>query len=201
MKLELKNLSEKLKMLAILAVLILPFYSCKDTKLEIPIPSATIDLGNVLVGGGPSSVKGVQRVGAGDLISFNETDKVITMDDIKGLTDQALEYKSRISEIEIGTASITITAPDDATGTEVKDFVLDVTGVGKLEIPQYNLGTSYAAEDVVVFAKDVLAKLLSDDEITVSISGKTDVTSGKNLNVRIKLDDMKLIADLLQVLN
>ena len=176
---------------------LLSFYSCdkvaESTKLNVPVEKATIELGDIPVENGAAPLNGMYT---SETLNHFNVSRVITLEDIEGLTQDALSHQSQISDIDIADASITIVANDDETGTVVKDFVLKADGVpNTLSIPHYELGTVFA-ENVQPFAAAMVLKMLMTNSVSIEVSGKTDVTSGKNLQAKIELKDITLMVGL-----
>jgi len=174
-------------------VCVLLFYSCEKAKdittINVPIRTATIKLNDIVVQDGTRSDGALNYFSASQVIYLNQ---------IEAFTEELLKYLGKISGVEVGTASIIITA-DDGEGTVVEDFVLEAVGVAELNIPQYELGSDFT-EDVQPFAAALLLELVHTNSVEVHITGRTDVTSGKVLKAKIELGDMKFAVDLLTVL-
>ncbi len=172
---------------AMFAVCLLACYSCGDKlTVEVPVSSMTIELEDILVGDGSKST----------LSPFSATETVL-LSAIQGISDEAMEYRSKIESIEVGaTSSISIIATD-SVGTLVEEFLLSANDVGDFTIPQYNLGMLYS-DNIHDFASKVLTKLFVSEEVTLTASGKTDIPSGKKLKVKIMLEDIRLITNVLK---
>jgi hypothetical protein len=175
----------------LLSVLFL-FNSCDKLKelntIRIPISSMSINLDNILID--PEL-----RSSTAELNSFSAT-KTISYSSIDGLSEDANKYKSHIESITAGSGSITITSTD-GVGTVVKDFVLNVAGISPdFTVADYSLGTAYT-QNVKEYANKLVLKVLLSNSLDVKISGKTDVPSGKNLRVKITLENVELVAKIL----
>ena len=168
----------------ILAWLVALGTSCENQKVKIPVKNLTFEFDDIKVDEATKDV----------LNSFNVT-QVINLSTLKGLSEDALKYKSKVTVVETGTTSITIYSVDDV-GTIVKEFVLHTSGVGTFNVPHYDLGTPHI-DNVQDYAANLLLKLMLNNTATVNISGKTDIPSGKNLRVAITLEDVTLFANIL----
>jgi len=176
----------------ILALCLLSFFACgkiKDaTTVKIPVEKVTIELNDILVQ--------ANETRDGELNFFSAT-QTVTLADIQGLTEKALEYKEMVESIEVGeTSSIVITTTDEI-GTVVKEFILTTNpNVGTINIPQYNLGDVFT-DNVQGFSGGVLLKLLQNGSMTFDAKGKTDIQSGENLKIKITLENINITAGLL----
>jgi hypothetical protein len=63
-------------------------------------------------------------------------------------------------------------------------------------VPEYRFGTPYTG-NIEEFATQLLMKLFTSSSVPITISGKTDVASGKNLHIEIKLSEVSLVAKVL----
>jgi len=180
---------------AIVIACMLPFFACdKITKTDVKVSKATIELEDIVVQEGTPS-KGQLD----DELNYFSASQTIYLNQIEGFTEEVLKHQSKIDDITVGTATITITAIEDETGTVVKDFLLQATGVSpNISIPQYDLGTAYTG-NVQPFATALLLKLFQASSVTVNVSGKTDITSGKNLKVKIEMGDMVFVVKLINL--
>ena len=171
------------------AVCLLACYSCGDKlTVEVPISSMTIELEDILV---------EDSSGHKSTLSPFSATQTILLSSIQGVSDEAMEYRSKIESIEVGaTSSISIIATD-SVGTLVEEFLLSANDVGDFTIPQYNLGMLYS-DNIHDFASKVLTKLFVSEEVTLTASGKTDIPSGKKLKVKIMLEDIRLITNVLK---
>ena len=120
------------------------------------------------------------------------------MNDIQGLPDNAIKYAGKIESVEIGDASVTITTTNE-DGTVVKEFLLTATGIGSsINIPQYNLGETYTDfANMQDFVTQLLMELFVNNSTNLTASGKTDITSGENIKIKITVEDITLIAGIL----
>lgn len=175
--------------LVIALVCVLGFAGCDkiNESIEISLPSVTIELEDVLVEDG--SQKSV-------LNPFNVT-QTLSYSSIVGLSEEAEKYKSNIETVKADSAAIIITATD-SLGTVVEEFVLKVSGLSDFSVPRYNLDTPYATDDLKTYLTQLIMKLLLNDSIDLNLSGKTDVSSGENLKIKILLEDVTLIAKILK---
>ena len=184
-----------LKIQLVLAVCLFTFYSCdkvKDaTTTEIKVSSVSFELDNITV------EEDLSKSTADGLNIFNATHEV-TLNDIQGLSDDAIKYASKIESVETGDASVTITTTNE-DGTVVKEFVLTATGISSsINISQYNLGEPYTDfANMQDFVTQLLMKLFVNKSANLTASGKTDITSGENIKIKITIEDITLVAGLL----
>ena len=168
-------------------------YSCEKVTIDVPVDSIVVELKDIQVVEGPVAKSGMARLSADDeLNEFLETREVKLSD--LSLENEVTKYQSRITDATVGTASITITSAGGG-GTVVKDFLLQVDGVHRISIAQYNLGTAYT-DDLQDFCQKVLLNMFLNGKISVTVSGKTDVTAGEKLNVIITMDNVVFKAKL-----
>ena len=178
------------KSLLLLLVGLFLFSSCdKITKHEIKVSSMAIELDDILV---PSKTKNT----AGEELTFFSASQTLALSLIQGLSDEAIKYSNKIESVEVGSGSITIFATDDKEGV-VKEFKLQAVNVGNINIDEYVLGETYT-NGVQRFADDLLLKLFTTDNVTVNVSGMTDIPSGDNLKVKITLEDITFLANILK---
>jgi len=164
---------------------ILSFYACdkvkEATETDVKVDKATIELNDIVVQDGTRA----------DVLNPFSATQTVLLSQIEGFSDDLMKYQSKISDIKVNAMTITIIASDDEDGTMVQDFNLQAEGVApKLSIPQYTLGEAYNAENAQPFATALLVKLFQAGSVTMTVEGKTDVTSGKNLQVKIEMEDM-----------
>ena len=171
------------------------FYSCdkiKDaTTTEIKVSSVSFELEDI-------TVEEVATKSMADGVNiFNATHEV-TLNDIQGLSDDAIKYASKIESVETGDASVTITTTNE-DGTVVEEFLLTATGIGSsIYIPQYNLGETYTDfANMQDFVTQLLMKLFFENSANLTVSGATDITSGENIKIKITIEDITLVAGLL----
>ena len=184
------NFTVQLVLLACLFAL----YSCdkvKDTtKTEINVESASIELDEITVSATKST--------AGDLNPFAAS-QIIKLEDIQGMSSDAVKHRSNIESAQVGPVSIEITTTDD-NGTVVQNLVLQATGIdSNYTVTEYKLGEVYSPdmEKLQKFANLVLMKLFVSDSVEVSAAGVTDIISGEKLRIKITMKDIKLTAKLL----
>ena len=172
--------------------------SCDKVSTTIDVGDMSIQLEDITVGddGGVKSFA-IVRLADDALTPFNAS-QTLTMDMLAGLSSEAKEYKSKISKVEIGPeSSITITTTDE-NGTVVEDFEIKAAGVKTLSVREYHFGEPYTG-NIEEFATQLLMKLFaSSNGVPITISGKTDVESGKNLKVKIVLSEVSLVAKVLK---
>ena len=183
------NLSVALMLLAGMFML----YSCEKVTVDVPVDSIVVELKDIQVVEGSAAKSGIASKSAdGELNEFLET-RDVNLSDLS-LGNEVTKYQSRIKDATVGTASITITNAG-GDGTVVKDFLLLVDDVHRLSIAQYDLGTEYTA-GLRNFCQKILLNLFLNGKISVTASGKTDVTAGEKLNVIITMDDVVIKAKL-----
>ena len=171
------------------AVCLLACYSCGDKlTVEVPISSMTIELEDILV---------EDSSGHKSTLSPFSATQTILLSSIQGVSDEAMEYRSKIESVKVGATSAITIITTDSVGTVVEEFVLDTDGAGSLSIPQYNLGTPYSG-NIQDFAAKLLTKLFLTEKVTLTASGKTDIPSGEKLKVKITLEDITLITNVLK---
>ena len=182
------------KIMVMLACLF-AFYSCdkiKDaTTTEIKVSSVSFELEDI-------TVEEVATKSMADGVNiFNATHEV-TLNDIQGLSDDAIKYASKIESVETGDASVTITTTNE-DGTVVEEFLLIATGIGSsIYISQYNLGETYTDfANMQDFVTQLLTKLFFENSAMLTVSGATDITSGENIKIKITIEDITLVAGLL----
>jgi FlaG/FlaF family flagellin (archaellin) len=178
----------------ILLACLFAFVSCDKIKdastAEIPVASVSIEF--------DISVDSLTTKRATeDGLNLFDLTQSINIEDLQGLSDDAIKYSSSIESIEIGSTSITITSTDGEE-TVVKNFVFKAIGIpNEINVSQYDLGTTYADDNLQSFAIQLMSKLFKDNDVTINTSGETDVRSGNNLKIKITMDDITLIAQLL----
>jgi len=178
------------KSLLLLLVGLFLFSSCdKITKHEIKVSSMSIELDDIMI---PSGTKST----ANEELIFFSASQTLTLSILQGLSEEAIEYKDKIESIEVGSASIILYSTDEA-GTVVKEFVLQAVEIDNINIDEYVLGEIYT-DGVQRFADNLLLKLFTTDNVTINTSGKTDITSGENLKVKITLEDITFLANILK---
>ena len=172
------------------------FYSCDKIKdaatTEIKVSSVSFEIDDITV------EEDLSKSTAEDGLNiFNATHEV-TLNDIQGLPDNAIKYAGKIESVEIGDASVTITTTNE-DGTVVKEFLLTATGIGSsINIPQYNLGETYTDfANMQDFVTQLLMELFVNNSTNLTASGKTDITSGENIKIKITVEDITLIAGIL----
>lgn len=190
MKSNVFNFKNQIILLACMFVLC----SCDKIKekatVTVPFDSFSIQLDDIVVGGGVKSA--IVRLDGEEveLNSFNGS-QVLTKNGLKDPPADLETYWSDIVSVEVGsTTSVTVIAIDDP-GTVVKDFLMEATGIStKLSVANYNLGASYSHKNLETFATELLTKVIvKNSEVPITISGKTDVAEGKNLRVTITVRD------------
>ena len=177
----------------ILLACIFALSSCESIKdkitVDIPFDSFSIQLDDIVVGeeGAQSAI--VRLSGEAELNSFSAT-QVLSMDMLTGAPADLEKYRSKIEKVEVGSISITITSTD-ANGTVVEDFLVKATGInGQLSVDKFELGIAEnPPANSKQFAVQVLMKLLNNNNVTLDISGKTDVASGEKLQVTIAVEN------------
>ncbi len=166
------------------------FLSCEKAVEElvvvkIPVPILAFEMKDIPV---ESSKEG---------LNMFSTTKTISLDSFEGLTETEKKYVSRITKIESGSGSIIITS-NDGTGTLIQNFTLKSGKVSPdFNISQYALGAVYT-EGIRDYADKLMNKVVSDGGQDILVSGKTDVASGKKLDVKIILQDVTLYAKVIQ---
>jgi uncharacterized protein YjdB len=191
MKVQISNFKFQLMLL----VCLFAFYSCDKiddaATTDVKVSSVTFELDDILVE--ENSTKSTLD----DELNVFSATQTILLSDLQGLSDDAIKHASKIESVEVGEASIMITTTD-SVGTVVKEFVLQVTGISSsIGIAQYDLGTTYLGENMQDFVNQLLLKLFISKEAELTASGKTDITSGEKLKVKITLEDITLVAGLL----
>ena len=209
------NLEKKSgRVLSLIASLILlagifALYSCAKEKLtvDVPLNALVIEWDDILVEApeidDAENTEGLEtasflRSGDDGLNEFSAT-RVFTLEDFEELAKDIMQYQSRIEDVKVGSVIINITTADDV-GTVLKDVVLKVDNTNLLSIAEYNLGENYDVPsdlDLQAFSQQLLLKLLLKGSFNAAISGKTDVEAGEKLTVKIKMDDITLVAKLL----
>jgi hypothetical protein len=189
--------SSNFGILVMLLACMFAFYSCdkiKDaTTTEIKVASLSIELDEITVDDGSTT----KSTADDDGLNYFTTIQKLSLDDIEGLSEDAIKYRSQIESVEAGPTSITITTID-SVGTVVKEFVLGANGVATaINVAQYNLGDVYTGDNLQSFAQQLLMKLFLTNEATLNTSGKTDITSGEKLRIKITVEDVTLIAGLM----
>ena len=172
----------------------LSFYACDKAKVDVEVSSATIALDDIVVQDGTTAMSKSRK---SDTLNYFNVSQTIYLSQIEDFTEEVLKHQSKITDVRVGTAAITIIADDDETGTVVEDFVLEAVGAATLNIPHYELGTAYNPENVPSFAAAFLLKLFQASSVEIKVSGKTDVTSGKKLKAKIEMEDMVFVVGLL----
>jgi len=167
------------------AACMVSFSACdkvKDaTSTDVKVDKATIELTDIAV----------QEPTRADALNPFGATQTIFLSQIEGFTEDLMQYQSKITDINVDAMTITILASDDEDGTVVEDFNLSADGVGsELSIPEYSLGTAYAVAGAQPFATALMLELFKVSSITMHVEGKTDVTSGKNLQVKIEMEDL-----------
>ena len=169
--------------------------SCEKVTTTIDVGDLTVKLDDITVGDGGAKSAGIVRLDEGALTPFN-VQQTLSMEMLAGLSSEAKDHQSRITKVEIGhETSITITSTD-GSATEVKDFKIEAAGVKTLSVPEYRFGTPYTG-NIEEFATQLLMKLFTSSSVPITISGKTDVASGKNLHIEIRLSEVSLVAKVL----
>jgi len=183
------------KIQLVLLACLFALYSCdkvKDTtKTEINVESASIELDEITVSATKST--------ADDDLNPFAASQIIKLEDIQGMSSDAVKYRSQIESAEVGPVSIEITTTDD-NGTVVKKFILQATGIGSnFTVDEYKLKEVYTPdmEKLQTFANQLLMKLFVSNSVEVSASGLTDIISGEKLIIKITMKDIKLVANLL----
>lgn len=171
----------------ILCACMLAFSSCEKNTIDIPLSSVTIELDDIVVDDGSHSKSTMNP------FSFTQT---ISSATIKGLTDDAKKYKSRIQSMSADTVFITITTTD-GVGTVVENFTLKAEDLFTYPIPQYHLGTAYTDSQLTDYAVQLLKKIMTDDSVNISILGETDVPSGDHLKITITMKDVVMAAKII----
>ena len=128
--------------------------------------------------------------------SFDVT-QTITYEALIGLSEEAIKYKDRIENIKADSAAIIITTTDDE-GTVVEEFVVKVDKLSDFVIEHYSLGTTYTNDKVEPYISQLLLQILLKESININISGKTDIASGEKLKVTLMLENITLVARLLE---
>ena len=191
------DMKSNFRQLIILLVCVFTMFSCEEVKdkvtTNVKLGDFSVELDDIEIGGVKSAI--VRLAEGAELNPFSVT-QVISMAMLKDLSTNIEEYQSRIEKVEIGSASIVVTTTD-VNGKVVKDFLMVATGTGiKLSVANYNLGDAFS-EGVEEFVTQLLMKLFTGSEISLNISGKTDVVSGKTLKVTIFLKDVVIKAKVL----
>jgi len=171
--------------------------SCDKVTTTIDVGTLSIQLDDITVGDAAVKSTGMVKF-ADDALNSFYAEQTLSMSMLAGLSSEAEEYQSRITKVEIGPeSSITITTTD-GNGTVVEDFEMKATGVKTLSVPEYRFGTPYTG-NIEEFATQLLMKLFTGSNgVPITVSGKTDVESGKNLKVKIVLSEVSLVAKVLK---
>ena len=183
----------------ILLACVFTLCSCEEIKdkitVDVDLGSFNIELDDIEVGDDDAKSAIVKFAEDVELTSFSAT-QIISMAMLNLSTDIE-EYQSRIDKVVIGSAAITVVSTDD-NGTVVQDFRMVATGTGikELSVAEYLLGDAYS-EGVDDFFSKLLMKLFTGSEVSLSVSGKTDVVSGEKLQVTITLTDVVIKAKVL----
>ena len=173
--------------------------SCDKVTTTIDVGDLTVKLDDITVGddGGGAKSAGIVRLAEGALNPFY-AEQTLSMDMLAGLSSEAKDYQSRITKVKVGPAtSVTITSTD-GSATVVEDFEIKAAGVKTLSVPEYRFGEPYT-DNIEEFATQLLMKLFaSSNGVPITVSGKTDVVSGKKLQIEITLSDVSLVAKVLK---
>ena len=165
--------------------------SCEAVKdkltANVDVGSFTIELDDIVVGDDGESKSAIVRLAEEVVLSPFSGQQVIRMDMLH-LSVNIEEYLTRIEEVIIGSASITVTSTDE-NGTVVKNFLIKATDIPNFSVAHYELNTSYS-EGVNEFAVKLLTKLFNGNSVTIAISGETDVVVGEKLKTTIALSDV-----------
>ena len=164
------------------------FSLCSCEKLEeltvvkIPVSSSySIEIEDIKVN---ASNEGLNTFDGAEFVGVSS---------IEGMRENERQYISHITKIKAGSGSITITS-NDGSGSVVKDFVLKADGFGSdFSISQCAFGEPYT-EGVADYLNGLMAKLISDGDRNIRVSGKTDASAGKTLTVKITLDEIVIYA-------
>jgi len=170
--------------------------SCEKVTTTIDVGDLTVQLDDITVGDDGAKSAGIVRLAEGALTPFSAS-QTLSMDMLAGLSSEAKDYQSRVTKVNVGPeTSVTITSTD-GNATVVEDFKIEAAGVQTLSVPEYHIGEPYT-ENIEKFATQLLMKLFtSSNGVPITISGKTDVVSGKNLQIEITLSDVSLVAKVL----
>ncbi len=171
------------------------FLSCDKIEelvvVKIPIESLTIHIKDIPVG---SPVAGSTD---NDGLNPINTTKVLGYSSIEGMTEKDKKHLSRVTSIKSGSGSITITAAD-ANGCIVKNFTFESENINPdFKNNHCSLGMDYT-KDIASYADRLMMEILFNGDQDLLVSGKTDVPSGKMLNVKIVLRDIILSAKIIQ---
>ena len=194
---------KKITILLMLLAGLFAFNSCneKAATVDVPVSSLQIDLDDIVVGeelDDADAAVQMLRAKVQDALNSFSMKQTFSQSSIDGLED-VLKYQSEIKSVLVGSASISIAIVTDGEGTVVKEFLLKTSGIGatSFSVAEYELGTDYAAADLLTFAEKLLLQLLLNKNVTITASGKTDVPNGENLKVRIILEDVIVTVNVL----
>ena len=176
-----------------LAICLFTFGACSEIEkasiVTVSVPDFTVEIPAVIES--PSTSNALMRADDG-FRTFSGSAPI----DISSANFADLEkYRDMITSIAIGTASVEITA---ATGTMAKDIVISATGVTpNFSISSYEFGTEYST-GLVTYATKIFNQFVKTGNITISISGKTDVDESTNkVDITIHFGDIDVKAQLI----
>jgi len=104
-------------------------------------------------------------------------------------------YRNLMSGITIEDVAITITKSGGGSGTAT-NIILSATGVSpNFTLASYTLGQKIQGNAALLnFIKSTILQLKTNDNVTVSIAGETNVTSG-SLDVVIEVKGIKVLVE------
>lgn len=172
------------------------FCSCEQVKdsttTDISVTSASINIDEI-------TVDSLDAKSTADELNFFSADKEIKLEDLSGLSDDAIKYSSKIESAKVDSAEVTINIVESA-GTIVKEFKISADDVnGNFFVETYDIGTTYVVDNTSAasFAGKLLTNLFLNRSVTLHVTGKTDIPSGDKLTVQITFKGIVLTASLL----
>jgi hypothetical protein len=182
-------------MIAVVLFVSLTLQSCDESKkvtTEIPLEKAiVINLNDITVEGEISELKSTG-------LNFFSENFTISRDI---LTSDVLNYLDRFNSIKSCNATIEITTLNDdgdAVDVTVESFKMETTG-SEFLLANYPFTTNVDSilEQLSNFAIQVVTKLFFSETVGITVSGNTNYEPGTKLTVKVTLDDVVLVVDLL----
>jgi hypothetical protein len=171
--------------------------SCEAIKdkinVDVPFDSFSIKLDDIVIGGGDAK-SAIVRFDEEDelepLTPFRES-QVVSMDKMPDLPADIIVKRDQVKSFKAAKVTVIVTSTDE-NATVVEPFKMEATGISDpLEITKYELGTAHVLNgDEKGFVDELVQKVIVEgNEVSITISGKTDVADAETLTVTIIIED------------
>jgi len=159
------------------------------TTIKVPVPDFTIDIPAIVT---PTNL---QASGLRSTLELNHFSGTATLDMTDSNFADLKKNLDFLTSISIGIVNVQVSS---STGTVVENLTLS-SEVGSFTIAKYTFGGDYySSAELAAYATDLFNKFIEKGQVTVSVSGDTDVEGGELTvglffgNIEIKAKVLKL---------